>query len=209
MRPLAVRASLFAVLLAACAHKQDMATDELSAQTGEDLGSGSAAPEREPSPQPAMTTTRIGAPAPDGGAEDWGPEEPGPQGAASPGYVVAVCPLECYVADGRNREPITGPRLDALRAAFTPIMSGLRQCVASSNMENERHKPTINLRFGPRGELLDVGADPTGWDESANDCMLQVVRGGAAYPSVTFDGPAAVRCSERCDAHPRWTTAPR
>jgi hypothetical protein len=121
-----------------------------------------------------------------------------------------VCPLDCHVADGPRRTPVSPQQLDSLRAAFGPTMAGLRQCAATANgLEDERHKPTINLRFGPKGELMDVGVDPTGWDGQTEDCMQQVVRGGASNPQVSFDGPADVRCSERCERHGRWTTAPR
>jgi hypothetical protein len=155
---------------------------------------------------PATSSVRLNPPV------DAGPATPVPTAAISaptPGYAIAVCPLECHIADGPREIPLPQPEVDSLRSAFAPTMNGLRQCASSDGMENERHKPTLNLRFGSHGQLMDVGVDPTGWDGQVEDCMLQVVRGGAPSPQVSLDGPADVRCSERCERHGRWRTAPR
>jgi hypothetical protein len=73
-------------------------------------------------------------------------------------------------------------------------------------MDDYRVVPTVNLRFGATGQLMDVGADPTGFDDNVVDCMEQVVRGGGPQPVIAFDGPATVRCAEKCDRHAKWTT---
>jgi hypothetical protein len=193
--------SVLGVLLVFACVKSKDANPEFAAQ-GDALDTSAAStPATQASETPTQEAVRIGAP-PESSA-------PVPVAGPTPGYTtVAVCPLDCHIADGPRRIPLPQNELDALRSAFGPTMGGLRQCASTAGLEDEKHKPTINLRFGPKGELLDVGVDPTGWDAQTEDCMQQVVRGGAANPQVSLDGPADVRCSEKCDRHAAWTTAP-
>jgi hypothetical protein len=191
------------VLPVACVLKERDRNPEFAAQ-GDSLDS----PVTTATATPTQEAIRIGAPVADGGDNAALPTTS--NAAPTPTLAIAVCPLDCHIADGPRRIPLPQQELDALRSAFGPTMSGLRQCASTNGgLEDERHKPTLNLRFGPRGELLDVGVDPTGWDATVEDCMQQVVRGGAANPQVSIDGPADVRCSEKCERHARWTTAPR
>jgi hypothetical protein len=199
------QALLLALLLPlACVAKDREKNPEFAAQ-GDALDT-SPPPAENASSTPPQESVRIGAPLADAGTE---PPPPTANQGATPTLAIAVCPLECHVADGPREIALPQTELDSLRSAFAPTMSGLRQCAAVSGLENERHKPTINLRFGPKGELMDVGVDPTGWDPQAEDCMQQVVRGGGANPQVSIGGPADVRCSEKCEHHGTWTTAPR
>ena len=125
------------------------------------------------------------------------PEVAAPK-AVEPSYAAEACPLQCIIADGRHREPVAPVDLQKLRSALGPTMGGLRQCTASNGRDDSRKSATVNLRFGSSGQLLDVGADPTGYDANVADCMEQVVR-GSANPVIAFDGPATIRCTEKCD----------
>jgi hypothetical protein len=65
----------------------------------------------------------------------------------------------------------------------------------------------LNLRFGPTGALSDVGVDGTGFDDAADQCFQDIVRGGSrTFPAVTYEGPSTVRCTERCDRKPAWVS---
>jgi hypothetical protein len=198
------RTLLVLLLPVACVAKDRDKNPEFAAQG--DALDVAATPSESATAAPTQEAVRIGAPPADAG--DLPPPSTANQGA-TPSLAIAVCPLDCHVADGPRRIPLPQQELDALRSAFGSTMSSLRQCASTSGLEDERHKPTINLRFGPKGELLDVGVDPTGWDANVEDCMQQVVRGGAANPQVAIGGPADVRCSEKCERHGTWTTAPR
>ena len=192
--------SLAAAPFAACVSKDSEKNPEFAGQ-----GDALDIPVSTAKPAPTQAAVRIGAPVAAAGVAADLPAKPGPGST----YALAACPADCYIADGARRIPVPQQELDALRAAFGPTLSGLRQCAATGGMDDERHKPTINLRFGPRGELMDVGVDPTGWDAQTEDCMQQVARGAASAPQVSIDGPADVRCSEKCERHGRWTTPPR
>lgn len=202
-----MRAALLSFTLASavalsCAHKT---SGELAAQTGEEATSHTT---REP--EPRATSAPVAA-AP----------EPGPSGLAPTpppgGYVAARCPLRCFVAEGRTQREEPAEKQAELRAALGPTMDAVRQCAWNDWSDGygegrgwRVRVPILNLRFDGAKTLVDVGVDSNGAGPTADTCMQNIVRGGTSIPKLTHDGPAVVRCSERCDVRgkgkPEWVT---
>lgn len=204
MRRLVCASFVSALALAACAHGKEGA--ELSAQTGEDLSHQSYG---DTPPVRPRETTSIGGPD---AAVEPNPGDSYTRDNTAPGiggtsYVAQVCPLHCFVAQGRQKQDVTAEQLERLRGALAPTMNGLRQC--AGGWADTRRNPIVNLRFNSAGDLMDLGVDTTGFEASADDCMQQVARGSTRNPSIKFEAPGTVRCAERCEKKPRWTTPPR
>jgi hypothetical protein len=108
-----------------------------------------------------------------------------------------TCPVHCAIATPRHRV-LAPDEEERLRAAFAPTIGGLHSCMNSERYEGRWVRPpALTIRFAPSGDLLDVGVDTTGW---ANDsCFQAVVRGPSTGPDVRLEGPATVRCGERCE----------
>ncbi len=113
-----------------------------------------------------------------------------------------ACPLHCVIATPSHRV-LQPEEQERLRGAFAATMGGLRSCVYSERSDG-RHRirpPALTVRFAPSGDLLDVGVDGTGFGYSAESCFNGVVRGSTTGPDVRLEGPATVRCVERCEHH--------
>lgn len=132
-----------------------------------------------------------------------------PEPVASPAMVggvadgVPACPLHCAIATPRHRT-LAQDEEERLRGAFAATMGGLRSCVSSERSDGRHVRPpALTIRFAPSGDLLDVGVDGTGFGYSAESCFQGVVRGSTTNPDVRLEGPATVRCVERCEHRPR------
>lgn len=148
--------------------------------------------------EPAEQPPPAPAPSPSMASAARAPSDAGAPSQPQSAPPASACPLQCYIANGRQREPVAADDLAKLQSALASTMAAIHQCTAASRTDNPRKSPTVNLRFGPAGQLLDVGADPTGYDSDIADCMEAATRGGSA-PSISFDGPGTVRCAEKCD----------
>ena len=186
------------VLLAACGHE----TGELAAQ--DDILRTGYDPLPTPegtSPPPVRQTVVIGGSDRDAGSAQIPEEVIPPRASEDPAYssdapVPGACPMQCWVAEPHHPRPITAEELERLRIALGPTLDGLRHCMAGWG---RRRHPILNLRFNRAGDLLDEGVDTTGFEGSAEECMQALVRGNVSPPNVKFEGPATVRCTERCE----------
>jgi hypothetical protein len=168
---------------AACGHAQGDV--ELSAQAvpNEPVSSANAS---EPSSAAEPPATAPEAPAP-------------PQPVVTEGW----CNFTCLAARPTSRT-LSDADIASLKSAMGPTMTGIRQCAIQ---ENVRHRtgPILNLRFGETGDLVDLGVDATGFDDTVSSCFENVVRGSMALPQVKLEGPrATIRCSEKCDRKTFW-----
>jgi hypothetical protein len=125
------------------------------------------------------------------------PDAPPPAPVATAEAPLA-CPVRCAIATPHHRV-LAADEEERLRGAFTPILRGLRSCANSSGDDGRQRAPGVMARFASSGELLDLGVDDTGWGQGADACFQSVARGGS-NPDVRLEGPAMVRCSERCEA---------
>jgi len=194
---IAMRAGIFAVsvtlLTFACGGAKIRANAELR---DDDL----TTPKDDSAPPPAASSAAPAAPS---APVDSSP--PPPQVVADTG---PACPLRCAIATPRHRV-LQQDEEDRLRGAFAATVGGLRACMSGEQYEGRRARPpALTIRFAPSGDLLDVGVDTTGWGYAADSCFQSVVRGSSGGPDVRFEGPATVRCAERCD-RPRVVKAPR
>jgi hypothetical protein len=138
----------------------------------------------EPAPSPASTTAPAPTQAPAVVTEGW-------------------CPFKCAAARPSTRT-LSDAEVASLKTAMDPTMTGIRQCAIQENVRH-RSGPILNLRFGEAGDLVDLGVDATGFDETVAECFQNVVRGGSGVPQVKLEGPqATIRCSERCDKKALW-----
>jgi hypothetical protein len=184
----AATALVLVLALAACGGARLKANTELSDDDLALTSSGSSTP--------ATTASASAAPPP--------AEPPPPASPPAPtADVPLACPVQCVIATPRHRT-LAPDEQERLRAAVTPTLSALRSCASSANGEGRHRPPGVILRFATTGEVLDFGIDDTGWGESNADACFQSLHSGP-NPDVRVEGPATVRCAERCE-RPNVTT---
>lgn len=185
--PLAVRSALLsavvAIVGAGCAAKGNVRVNA----TDLDAQDESARPPDPEPPAPVASST----PAPVATSEPAAPASVASDGATA-------CPVHCAIATPRHRTLATDEE-QTLRGAFASTMGALRSCMNSEHADARSRPPALTIRFATSGELLDVGVDSSGWGYAAETCFQGVVRGSNAGPNVRLEGPATVRCAERCE----------
>ncbi len=168
---------------AACGHAQGDV--ELNAHTVANEPASSASTGEPPSSvEPPATATEAAPPPPPVVTEGW-------------------CPFTCLAARPTSRT-LSDADVASLKTAMGPTMTSVRQCAIQENVRH-RSGPILNLRFGEAGDLVDLGVDTTGFDDTVASCFENVVRGSMSLPQVKLEGPrATIRCSEKCDRKTFW-----
>jgi len=98
------------------------------------------------------------------------------------------CPLVCYVANKGRLPPAEEQRLGG---ELANELATLRGC-GSANA-----RPSLTLRFDSSAKLTQFGIDAERGNEGA---CVNTMRD--RLPAVTFQGPATLRCSEKCGGEP-------
>jgi hypothetical protein len=160
---------LFA-LLSACAAEANMSASTKSGVNGSASASGNDDPPAAPAAAPAP------APAP---AQDTTPSAP----AVLPG-----CALVCVNAHPRLR--VNADTEAKITSAVSNEMSQLHNCTHGGPA------PSLTLRFDSAGELTEFGVDDEHSRVNNSAGCVDAVR--SRRPSLSFPGPATLRCSERC-----------
>ncbi|MDF2693373.1 MAG: hypothetical protein K0S65_1756 [Labilithrix sp.] len=133
----------------------------------------------QPSSAPSPSPTFEAEPAP-----------PPAVASAAPGAAAApsapVCPLVCHVA---NKGRVAPPDEERLTSSLAEVAQAIHACVRGQ-------APSLTLRFDSTGALTALGVDHTA--EEGDAACLDAVN--QRRPSVSYPGPATVRCVERCAA---------
>ncbi len=107
---------------------------------------------------------------------------PAPSQPAAP--AAAACPLVCNVAQKGRVTPADEQRLTG---ELAEVMSSLRSCGQGTAT------PSLTMRFDSTATLTGFGVDAERGNEGA--CVDSIRQ---RHPSVTFQGPATLRCFEHC-----------
>lgn len=163
--------TLTCFVLAACAAEGEMKVNASSNSDTKTSASGSASVEGEGGSSSAAEPTAKA-------------EAPPPQKVEATGDPGASCPLTCFIA---NKGRVTPAEEQRLQGELAGELTQLRGCGSATA------RPSLTLRFDSTAKLTEFGIDAERGNEGA--CVNSLRE---HHPSVTYPGPATLRCSQRC-----------